>query len=77
MPKNEETKRDRFIRLAETRTNKILNMINLLGNCANTSIYEYTDADIDKIFGAIESEIREAKRKFNRSAPKKDSKFKL
>ena len=49
MPKNEETKRDRFIRLAETRTNKILNMISLLGNCANTSIYEYTDADIDKI----------------------------
>ena len=28
-----ETKEERFVRIAEARTNKIINMIQLLGNC--------------------------------------------
>ena len=32
----DETKREKFVRIAEARTNKILNMIQLLGNCSNT-----------------------------------------
>ena len=39
--KNEETKREKFVRIAEARTNKIINMIQLLGNCSNQSLYEY------------------------------------
>lgn len=35
-----ETKRERFIRIAEARTNKILEMMRLLGNCASTNNYE-------------------------------------
>lgn len=60
-----ETKRQRFIRIAEARTNKILNMVQLLGNCSNKSAYEYTDEDVKKIFSAIESEVRTAKTKFS------------
>ena len=41
-----ETKRERFVRLAEARTNKILDMIKLLGNCSSRSNYEYTDEDV-------------------------------
>lgn len=37
-----ETKRDKFVRLAEARTNKIIDMVQLLGNCSNTSQYEYS-----------------------------------
>ena len=48
MPKENESKRDRFVRLAENRTNKIINMVQLLGNCANTSIYEYSDTDVER-----------------------------
>ena len=39
---NKESKRNKFIRIAEARTNKIISMIQLLGNCANPASYEYT-----------------------------------
>lgn len=37
MKKDKESKRDKFVRLAEARTNKIIDMLQLLGNCSNTS----------------------------------------
>ncbi len=77
MSNKEETKRDRFVRLAENRTNKILNMIQLLGNCANTSLYEYTDEDVEKIFTAIENSVKEAKRKYSKAEAVKPAKFTL
>mgnify|MGYP000354261931 FL=1 len=77
MGKLQETKRDKFVRLAEARTNKIIDMLQLLGNCSNTSAYDYTQQDIDKIFGAIENELREAKKKFNKVESKKSSRFTL
>ena len=71
----EENKRDRFVRIAEARTNKILNMIRLLGNCSNRGVYDYSDDDINKIFNAIEKETRFAKQRFN--VEEKESRFKL
>lgn len=59
-----ETKRERFKRLAEARVNKILDMMRLLGNCASPSNYEYTDEDIKKIFNALERELKNTKNKF-------------
>ncbi|WP_294474006.1 hypothetical protein [uncultured Ruminococcus sp.] len=72
-----ETKREKFVRLAEARTNKIIDMIQLLGNCSNLATYEYTSQDVDKIFSAIESELREAKKKFAKPEVSKSTKFKL
>ena len=43
--KKTESKRDKFVRIAEARTNKILNMVELLGNCSNSNIYKYTTSD--------------------------------
>lgn len=77
MSKKQETKREKFIRLAEARTNKIIDMLQLLGNCSNLSTYDYTQQDIDKIFSAIESEVRETKKKFNKTESKKSSRFTL
>lgn len=59
-----ETKRERFIRLAEARTNKILEMMRLLGNCSSTGNYEYTDEDVKKIFTALEKELKVTKNRF-------------
>ncbi len=73
----QETKRDKFVRLAEARTNKIIDMLQLLGNCSNTSAYDYTQQDVEKIFGAIENELKEAKKKFNKVESKKSSRFTL
>lgn len=60
-----ETRRERFTRVAEARTNKILEMIRLLGNCSNRTTYQYDEDDIKKIFNAIEKELRETRSKFS------------
>lgn len=60
-----ETKREKFVRIAEARTNKIIGMVRLLGNCSNKANYDYTDADVQKIFTALEKEIKLAKMKFS------------
>ena len=62
---NTESKSERFVRIAEARTNKIIDMIQLLGNCSNRAAYDYTKDDIKMIFGAIESELKIAKAKFD------------
>ena len=71
-----ETKRDRFIRIAEARTNKILEMMRLLGNCSSKGNYEYTDEDVRKIFGALERELKITKNKFL-GVESKEEKFTL
>ena len=75
--KEQETKREKFVRLAEARTNKIIDMLQLLGNCSNGNTYDYTQQDVDKIFNAIESEVSEAKKKFNKMESKKSTRFTL
>lgn len=77
MKRESETKRDKFVRLAEARTNKIIDMIQLLGNCSNSSAYDYSQQDVEKIFAAIEAELREAKKKFNKIDSKKSPRFTL
>ena len=71
----QESKREKFVRLAANRTNKALEMIQLIGNLSNRSVYEYTDADVEKIFNALEEEVAQAKKQF--TAIGKTDKFKL
>lgn len=73
----DETKRDKFVRLATARTNKIIDMIQLLGNCSNTSQYEYSQKDVDKIFKAIQVELDEAKKRYSKQDSEKGNKFTL
>lgn len=48
-----ESKTDRFRRVAEARVNKIIKMIRLLGNCSGTGVYEYTDEQVAYILSLI------------------------
>lgn len=66
-----EARKDRFKRIAESRTNRILNDIRLLGNTGNKTLYNYTQADIDKIFGIIDKKLTETRAKF-KTAKKED-----
>jgi hypothetical protein len=75
--KKKESKREKFVRIAEARTNKILNMVDLLGNCSNPSIYEYSQSDVNQIFSAIENAIKDAKKKFGAQDTEKTTKFSL
>lgn len=64
MSKNAETANEKFKRIASNRTQKIIDMIRLLGNCGNTYVYDYSKEEVEKIFSAIESELKIAKKKF-------------
>jgi len=72
--KEKETNRNRFIRLATLRTNTVLKRLKVLGNCANRSVYEYTEQDINKIFSEIDRAVKDTKAKFHFS---KKREFKL
>ena len=67
-----ESKRDRFVRIVENRTNKILDMLRLLANCANKSNYDYDDDDIKQIFAAIDKEVKATKNAFLGSDSKEE-----
>ena len=69
-----ETSKDRFRRLAELRTNEVLKRLRILGNCSNRQMYEYTRADIERIFSTIDKKVKETKMRFHFS---KGEKFKL
>lgn len=57
-------KKENFKRLAENRTNKITDMLRLLGNLSNTSNYSYSEEQVETIFTAIEQELEKQKNRF-------------
>ena len=69
-----ETPEQRFKRIAVLRTNAVLDKLRILGNLSNRQMYSYSDEDINKIFSAINKQIKEVKSKFN---SRKQEKFKL
>lgn len=73
--KDDETKREKFVRLAENRMNNVLKNIQLLSNLSNTSAYDYTSADVDKIVRTLKMAVSDLEKSF---APSNHSKkFKL
>ena len=71
----EESKEERFKRIASRRTREILYKLRLLGNCSNKSVYHYTEVDKRKIFSTIEEELKRVKALFNK--PSKEDEFDL
>lgn len=70
-------RRERFVALAEARTDKALNAIRLLGNLSNRSNYEYTDADVKQIVGALETEVKTVKARFADASTGREWSFRL
>ena len=70
-------RRERFVSLAEARTEKALNAIRLLGNLSNRSNYEYTEADVTQIIRALETEIRGLKTRFADASAGRERSFRL
>lgn len=60
----QESRNERFRRLASKRTNEILEKIRILGNCSNKSSYDYTEEEVNKIFSEIEKQLKLTKAKF-------------
>ncbi len=60
-------KQENFKRIAESRVNKIIEMISKLENLNNTSFYEYSDEQMDNIFNAIQKELDKQKEIFKKN----------
>lgn len=68
VPKN-ESKKARFERLAELRTNNALDAIRKIGALAhNRQLYEYTDSQLQAITSALESSLDDLKSDFERAS---------
>lgn len=69
----EETPTDRFKRLASQRTQAILDKVRILGNCSNPYLYEYSQEEVNKIFKAIDEELKATRLKFIKKSGQKFS----
>ena len=59
-----ESKEARFRRVAEARVNKIIKMMQLLGNCSGTNVYGYTDSEVEQIFMRLQIELDKARLRY-------------
>ena len=71
-----ESRNERFKRLAEKRTRKVLNEIRVLSNLSNRGLYDYSPEQLKKIFGVIKVAIAKAEGRF-RGDGKKETEFEL
>lgn len=72
-----KNKREKFVEIAEKRVNRLIKEIKLVGNLSNKNNYLYDLNDVNKIFSAIETEIKSAKAKFSSERPKGTDGFRL
>ncbi len=70
-------KREKFVRLAEGRTQSALDSIRKLGNLSNRRAYDYDEADVKRIIKALRDATNEIERKFGSSSGDGADKFKL
>lgn len=75
--KNQENKREKFVKLAERRTINALTAIRSLGNLSNKSNYEYSDADARKIISSLMKELDGLKARFSEGGGRSKVEFKL
>ncbi len=70
-----ETKREKFVRLAEKRMDNILKGIELMGNLSNSNNYEYSQEDLSKIIKTLKAAVADLEHTYNVASGTK--KFKL
>ena len=65
MDNNNESKAERFIRVAEPRVGRACKAISLIGNFA-TGDYEYTEQQVDAMFAAMQEALDTARAKYRK-----------
>lgn len=61
-----ETRNEKFVRLAESRTNKVIKQLESISNLSNTKSYSYTEDQVKQIFKAIDKQVALTKASFNK-----------
>lgn len=62
-----ETKEERFVRIAEPRFSRACKAVSLLGNLAGSG-YEYTEEQVDAMFGAVQEALDTARAQFKKKS---------
>ena len=57
-------RRNRFLRVATVRTQKVLDDMTMLENCSRKDTYEYSAVDVDKILSALQEGIDNVQQAF-------------
>lgn len=73
IPEN-ETKNEKFVRIATPRVQAIISKIEILSNCSSSN-YEYTDEQVEAMFGAITSSLNECRKSFQPKEKTEKEKF--
>jgi hypothetical protein len=74
-PKPKKTKAERFKDSATKRVQKVLNDLALLSKCSNRRTNEFTQDEVDQMFGAIEQMTEKCKMQFEPHAETEEAKF--
>lgn len=64
------TKREKFVLLAEKRVIRTIQGMRLIGNLSNRNNYQYSDVDVEKILAALQAELNNLKMQFKSSQGK-------
>lgn len=75
--KGKAGKREKFVELAENRTRTAIKAIRTIAKLGNKSAYDYTEADVKKIAGALQREIDALKARMTQSGTKDSVDFSL
>jgi len=70
-------KREKFIKLAESRTVNAIKAIRIIGKLGNRNAYDYDDADVRKIVKALNDEIEALKNRMKTTKSSDGVEFKL
>ena len=74
---NDRDKSSKFVELANKRVNRAIKDIQLVGNLANRTNYEYSEEQAKKILKAHQQEIDVLKQAFQTAGESQKSEFRL
>lgn len=77
MSKDTASKRQKFVKLAESRTVNAIKAIRTIGKLGNRNAYDYDDADVRKIVKALNDEIEALKNRMKTTKSSDGVDFKL
>lgn len=70
-------KREKFVKLAENRTQNAIKAIRVIGKLGNKNAYQFDDSDVQKIIRALTKEIDALKARMSSTSAKESVDFKL
>ena len=74
---NAGSKREKFVKLAESRTKNAIKAIRVIAKLGNKNAYDYGEADVKRIAGALTREIEALKARMTSTGGKEAVEFKL